>query len=159
MLTEVRLIDEMDEYTCNGLRQNLTGITEGELDWRQHPKSNSIRWIIGHLTWVDQWAVDLINGEGLYLAERVPQTYEPHPLPVLRERFEAAHARYRDRIATLTEPDLARTVSWFRRSEVTILHMLKHLVLQLAGHRYQIRYIRGTYSREHGTRKVEFDPG
>jgi len=143
----------------NGLQQNLTGITEAELDWRPHAKANSNRWIIGHLTWVDQWAVDLINSEGLYLAERVPQTYESHPLPVLREHLEAAHARYRDRIVGLSESDLARTVSWFGRSEVTILHVLKHLVLQLAGHRYQIRYIRGTYSREFGTRKADFDPG
>lgn len=30
--------------------------------------------------------------------------------------------------------------------------------LHLAGHRFQVRYVRGTYSRAHGTRKADFDP-
>jgi hypothetical protein len=30
--------------------------------------------------------------------------------------------------------------------------------LHLAGHRFQVRYVRGSYSRAFGTRKADFDP-
>jgi len=30
--------------------------------------------------------------------------------------------------------------------------------MHLAGHRFQVRYVRGTYSRAHGTSKAFFDP-
>ena len=38
------------------------------------------------------------------------------------------------------------------------LDLLKTHTLHLAGHRFQVRYVRGTYSRAHGTTKADFDP-
>ena len=35
---------------------------------------------------------------------------------------------------------------------------MKTHALHLAGHRFQVRSVRGTYSRAHGTRKADFDP-
>lgn len=53
---------------------------------------------------------------------------------------------------------LARQLSYFGRYDVSVLGLLKTHALHLAGHRFQIRYVRGTYSRAHGTRKADFDP-
>jgi len=36
--------------------------------------------------------------------------------------------------------------------------LLKTHAMHLAGHRFQVRYVRGTYSRANGTRKADFDP-
>jgi hypothetical protein len=35
---------------------------------------------------------------------------------------------------------------------------LARLATALPGHRFQVRYVRGTFSRAHGTRKSDFDP-
>jgi hypothetical protein len=49
-------------------------------------------------------------------------------------------------------------VTYFGRYEVTGLRLLETHTLHLAGHRFQVRYVRGTYSRAHGTPKAAFDP-
>jgi hypothetical protein len=36
MLSQVKLLDEMDDSMSQLLRRNLTGITEQEADWRPH---------------------------------------------------------------------------------------------------------------------------
>ena len=54
--------------------------------------------------------------------------------------------------------DLDRRLSYFARYEVSGIDLLKTHAMHLAGHRFQVRYVRGTYSRAHGTRKSDFDP-
>lgn len=158
MILQVQLLDEMDESMWQGLWMNLTGVTEAELDWRPHPAANSIRWIVGHLAWFQEWAQDALGGEGRYLTDSGRHAYVEEPFPAVRTRFEATRRRYRARIATLTEVDLDRRLSYLKRDELSVRDLLKKHTLHLAGHRYQIRYIRGTYSRAHGTRKADFDP-
>jgi hypothetical protein len=58
----------------------------------------------------------------------------------------------------LEAADLDRQLSYLGRYNVTVLGLLKTHALHLAGHRFQIRYVRGTYSRAHGTSKASFDP-
>ncbi len=158
MLDEVRLIAEMDEKTWVNLQKDLLGISDVELGWRPHPAANSVRWIVGHLAWFEEWVHDALLGAGRYLTDEGPQSYDGDPFPVVRARFESAHAGYRDRMVGLAERDLTRTLNYLRRYEVTVLDRLETHALHLAGHRYQIRYIRGAYSRAHGTRKADFDP-
>jgi hypothetical protein len=40
----------------------------------------------------------------------------------------------------------------------SLLRVLENHVTHLAGHLYQIRFIRGTFSRAQGTDKTAFDP-
>lgn len=158
MLAPVQLLDEMDEQMWSLLQRNLTGITEAEADWRPHPDANNVRWLVGHLAWFEEWAHDALFRNGRYLVDRDPTAYLEGSIDELIARFTAARARYRRRLAVLTEADLARTLSYFSRYEVTELDLLKTHALHLAGHRFQVRYVRGTYSRAHGTRKADFDP-
>ena len=158
MLPQVRLLNDMDEATWRALTVNLGGVTDTELDWRPNPASNPIRWIVGHLAWFEEWAHDAIAGDGRYLSDKGPQSHAGHTFAVVWHRLEAARARYQTRLAALTEGDLARTVSYFRRESVTVLEHLQTHTLHLAGHRFQVRYIRGAYSRTFGKRKADFDP-
>jgi DinB superfamily len=158
MLAQVQLLDEMDESMWHLLWKNLGGITDAELDWRPHPAANPARWIVGHLTWFEEWAHDAIAGEGRYATDDGPNAYLDEAFDAVRSRFEAARARYRQRITALTSADLDRKVTYLKRYEVTVLELLKTHALHLAGHRFQIRYIRGAYARAHGTRKQDFDP-
>ena len=157
MIPAVQLLDEMDEQSWTMLQKNLRGITETEADWRPHPDANPVRWVVGHLAWYEEWAHDAIGQDGRYLNDRSPTAYLDTTMPELLTRFTVARERYRARIAALTEADLARTIRYLGRFDVTILALLETHALHLAGHGYQVRYVRGTYSRAHGTNKAEFD--
>ncbi len=158
MLPTVKLLDEMDEQMWTLLERNLTGITEEEAEWRPHVAANNVRWIVGHLAWFEEWAHDALGDEGRYKLDRDPNAYLEGTLAEILARFAAARVRYRARLAGLGEPDLARQLSYFSRYDVSVLDLLKTHALHLAGHRFQVRYVRGTYSRAHGTRKADFDP-
>ena len=158
MLAEVQQLDEMDESMWTLLQRNLTGISEAEADWRPHPAANSVRWILGHLTWFEEWAHDALTRGGRFLVDRDPTAFVDGTISELLARFAAARTRYRARLAELDETALPRTLSYFGRYDVTERQLLRTHALHLAGHRFQIRHVRGTYSRAHGTSKTDFDP-
>ena len=158
MLAAVRLVDEMDEQMWTLLQRNLTGLSETEADWRPHPSANSVRWMLGHLAWFEEWAHDALRLEGRYLLDRDPTAYLDGTIAELTERFATARTRYRARLSELDTCDLNRQLSYFARYDVCGLDLLKTHAMHLAGHRFQVRYVRGTYSRAHGTRKTDFDP-
>jgi len=60
-------------------------------------------------------------------------------------------------VSELTEEDLKRPIDYFGAGESTVLTVLKTHATHLVGSRYQVRYIRGAYSRAFGTNKAEFD--
>ena len=158
MLPQVKLLDEMDDQMWSLLQRNLTGITEAEADWRPHPAANNVRWLVGHLAWFEEWAHDALRQDGRYEVDRDPTAYLDGTIPELLARFAAARARYRVRLAELDDAALDFKFSYFGRYEVSGLDLLKTHALHLAGHRFQVRYVRGTYSRAHGTTKADFDP-
>ena len=158
MLPSVKLLDEMDEQTWTLLQRNLTGITEAEADWRPHPSANPVRWMVGHLAWFEEWAHDALVQDGRYLVDRDPTAYLDGTMPELLSRFATARGRYRAPLNKLDDADLAREISYFGRYRLPALELLKTHALHLAGHRFQVRYVRGTYSRAHGTAKSDFDP-
>jgi hypothetical protein len=158
MLSTVKLLDDMDEQMWSLLQRNLAGVTEAEADWRPHEAANNVRWIIRHLAWFEEWAHDALRQEGRYRIDRDPTAYLEGTIPALMDRFATARARYRERLASLDDADLAGMLSYFGRYEVSRLALLQTHALHLAGHRFQVRYIRGTYSRAHGTPKAAFDP-
>ena len=158
MLPQVKLLDEMDEQMWSLLQRNLTGITEAEADWRPHPAANSVRWMVGHLAWFEEWAHDTLREEGRYLVDRDPTAYLDGTMPELLAKFATARAHYRARLAELDHAVSQGQLSYFGRYDVSGLDLLKTHALHLAGHRFQVRYVRGTYSRAHGTTKADFDP-
>jgi len=158
MLPHVKLLDEMDEQMWSLLQRNLTGITEAEADWRPHPAANNVRWLVGHLAWFEEWAHDGLRRNGRYGVDRDPTAILDGTMPELLSRFAAARLRYRTRLAELSDDDLTKQISYFGRYELTELELLKTHALHLAGHRFQVRYVRGTYARAHGTNKADFDP-
>src|SRR5262245_15537073 len=154
MLPQVQQLDAMDESMRGLLQRNLTGITEAEADWRPHPASNPVRWMLGHLAWFEEWAYDALGRDGRYLADRDPTAFLDGTVPELLARFSAARARYRQRIAELDSGAATRSLNYFGKYDVTELELLRTHALHLAGHRFQIRYVRGTFARAHGMRKA-----
>jgi hypothetical protein len=158
MLAEVKLLDDMDESMWNLLQRNLGGLSEDEADWRPHPQANSVRWMIGHLAWFEEWSHDALAQDGRFLVDRDPTAFLEGTVPQVLARFTAARERYRARLAQLEQADLDRELRYFGRYDVTGLGLLKTHALHLAGHRFQVRFVRGTYARAHGVSKDSFDP-
>lgn len=165
LMHEVKVLEEMDSGSYRGLWSNLRCLTEEEMDWRPHAESNSVRWVVGHLLWFEEWCADAFQNTGLYLQPKGgPTSFQERPIARMKERFDAARQRYVDVMRTLTPDDLRREILYVyneeqdQRPETTIRALLRTHTGHLAGHRYQVRYVRGTYSRAHQTEKACFDP-
>ena len=154
----VQMLERMADRTSSLLLRNLTGITETEAFWRPHTDANSIRWIVGHLAWFEEWAHDALLGDGRYLTDKNPAAFLEGTIEQLIERLGAARKATRAVVGALAEEDLSHTISYFGRYDVTVMELLETHALHLAGHRFQIRYIRGAYSRFMGMPKAAFDP-
>lgn len=154
----VQMLERMAEKTASLLQRNLSGITDAEAFWRPHPDANNIRWIVGHLAWFEEWTHDALLEDGRYLTDRDPAAHLDGTIGEVRERLDTARKALRAVVAGLTEDDLTHTVSYFGRYDVSVMELLETHALHLSGHRFQVRYIRGAYSRFKGSPKAAFDP-
>jgi hypothetical protein len=158
-LKEVQLLQDMTESQYKSLWGNLKGITEKEADWKPNPESNSARWVVGHLCWFEEWMADAIENKGRYLTDKKPMSIAEPTMEAMKARFDAARTRSINVVKALTPDMLSKKVIFVGRVEVTIFNLFQTQVTHLSGHRFQIRYIRGTYSRVfHITNKADFDP-
>jgi hypothetical protein len=148
----------MDGKLCALLWSRLKGVTEEELDWKIHPEANTIRWILGHLIWFEEWIPDAATGTGRYLTEKKPLSYEVGNLGAIRSRFDEARGHYQTMLAKLSEEEMAKELDYFGVYTATLQDVVRTHTSHLAGHTYQIRFIRGVHSRAHKTRKADFDP-
>ncbi|CCG99445.1 hypothetical protein FAES_1435 [Fibrella aestuarina BUZ 2] len=155
---EVMVVREMAKSAYDFLWQIMTGIDEKEADWKPNPESNSTRWMVEHLCWFEQWAADTIENKGRYLTDKKPGKLSEPSLTALKARFDADFDRLDQLSAKLTPEQLNREITFVGRFPTTIRNMLRIHVSHLSGHLYQIRYVRGTYSRVFHTNKAIFDP-
>lgn len=135
----------------------LRAITESELDWPIHPHANTVRWIVSHLLFVEVWTADMLEGSGTYLKNQDPKRYEVQDLRLIRTQYRSAFVRTQRNMLALRTEDLDREIDMLGVMTVPLLPVLENHVHHAAGHMYQIRFIRGTYAREHGTDKSAFD--
>ncbi|MBD2701747.1 DinB family protein [Spirosoma sp. BT702] len=158
-LNEVRLLQDMTDYQYKSLWGNLKGITEKEADWKPNPESNSVRWVVGHLCWFEEWMADAIENKGRYLTDKKPMSVQEPTMEAIRTRFDAARTRSTAVVKALAPEILSKKVVFVGRVEVPISNLFQTQVTHMSGHRYQVRYIRGTYSRVFKiTNKADFDP-
>lgn len=140
------------------LTRTLTGITPEELEWRPHPEANPIRWILGHHLWYEEWVKDAILNRGRFLSETEPLSFSFGTLDDFVSRFEAQMHERQAAYETLTEADLAREFNYLGKGVYIVSRLIRTHAAHFTGHTWQIRYIRGTYSRAYGTDKTVFDP-
>lgn len=164
LLAQVNLLRELDNDSFGWIWGILNGITEEELDWKINEEANSIRWIVGHLNWFEEWSCDAIEEKGLYLIDKQPSTsYQADSLDEMKDRFTKAHTKYDQLVQNLDEEQIKRPAKYLynendkKRADVDLRTILAIHCTHFYGHLYQIRMIRGTYSRLNHTDKSEFD--
>lgn len=158
MLDIVRAYDALAEAQIGILRRTLTAITADELDWRPHPAVNDIRWILGHQLWYEAWVVDVVDGVGGARAEAGERCRPVRDADAFWAAFEPSAERRRARFAALDAGDLERPVTYLDAAGYTVGKTVRTHVAHLTGHTWQVKYVRGAYSRAFGTDKRVFDP-
>ena len=157
-MTKIEWIAHMHGVMFRNLWYFLRGVTEEELDWKLHPDANTMRRILTHLLFTEEWTAHAIAGTLTSSNNLDPKTYAPMPFAELRSHYDAAFTRTQEGMGGLTEGDLERKVDMLGVMTADLLGVLQNHVTHTAGHMYQIRLIRGTFSRAHHTDKTAFDP-
>jgi hypothetical protein len=158
MLEPVTNFSELATHQYEFFKKILTGITTEELEWKIHPEANAIRWIVGHLRWFEDWVPDAIENKGRYGQDKAPLAYDFEDLNELLNEFDNAKDRRINVYESLTEDDLQRKIDYFGAYDVTVKVLTRVHAGHMSGHTYQVRFIRGTYSRANKTDKSVFDP-
>lgn len=154
MIDAVRWYDDLVEAQVGILRRITDGLQDEELDWRPHPRANSVRWILGHHLWYEAWVADAIEGTGRYRTDRAPASLPVASVDAFWTDFEAEADRRRHVYAELREPDLERRVDYLGTGTYSVARLVRTHAAHFTGHTWQIRYVRGTYARATGR-----DPG
>ena len=84
MTSAATLLAEFDQEMAN-TRKVLERIPEDKLDWRAHPKSNTIGWNANHVADLVNWLAQALTRPSLDVA---PVGGEPYPFPKLTSRRE-----------------------------------------------------------------------
>src|SRR5271170_6296171 len=78
------LLPEFDQEMAS-TRKVLERIPEDKLDWKPHPKSNTIGWNANHVADLPNWIVETLAKPSLDIA---PVGGDPYKLPKLTSRQE-----------------------------------------------------------------------
>lgn len=78
------MLPEFDQEMAS-TRKTLERIPDDKLDWKAHPKSNSIGWVGSHLAEIATWAEGTLSQDSWDLN---PPGGEPYRTPQLRSRKE-----------------------------------------------------------------------
>jgi uncharacterized damage-inducible protein DinB len=99
------LLPEFDQEMA-GLRKTLERIPDDKLDWKAHPKSNTIRWVGSHLADLPSWAVFTLKQSALDIAPVGGPAYTTAKLNGHQEMVAALDknvAAAREAIATMSD--------------------------------------------------------
>lgn len=103
-------------------RKVLERVPEEKLDWKAHPKSNTIGWNACHLAEIPGWGASIL-AESFF--DMNPTGKEPYRTPNLRSRaeilalFDANVAEAKKALAALKDADLM--APWQLRDQGTVL--------------------------------------
>jgi hypothetical protein len=93
-----------------------------------------------------------------FLTDQRPQSFAVAGVEGFWGRFDPAADRRRSLYEGLAETDLQRSFDYLGVYRSTVAQLVRTHAAHFTGHTWQIRYVRGTYSRAFGTDKRVFDP-
>jgi uncharacterized damage-inducible protein DinB len=105
------LLPEFDHEMAN-TRKVLERIPDDKLEWKAHPKSNTIGWVSKHLADLPSWTSQTMKSESLDIA---PPGGEPFKLPeaktiqAILDLFDKNVVEARKAISAASDPDFMKT--------------------------------------------------
>jgi uncharacterized damage-inducible protein DinB len=106
------ILPEFDQEMAS-TRKVLDRVPDDKLDWRPHPKSNTIGWNANHLADMPSWAVHTLNATSLDIAPVGGPTYQSPKLATrgdILAKFDKNVAEARRALAA--SKDEAMEVGW-----------------------------------------------
>jgi uncharacterized damage-inducible protein DinB len=125
------ILPEFDQEMA-GTRKVLERIPDDKLDWKAHPKSNSIGWVGAHLAEIPGWVEGTLTQNSWDIN---PPGGEPYQSPQLKSRqemldmFDAGIAAARKAIAAVSNEDLMKEWSLLSGGK-TIVTMPRYGVIR-----------------------------
>jgi hypothetical protein len=149
MSERVEILKEYAEYVFNRFGRTVEGLAEEELDWSPMEESNSMRWILNHLSRiVNVYAMMYIKGDPDYVPEGWPNDYAEKSLELekLLGDIEKGKKVMLGGLDGLSSADLKAEITrrgTSRTRQAGLFGMLSEIV----HHNGQIAYLRGTIKR------------
>lgn len=149
MSEKVEILKEYAEYVFNRFGRTIEGLAEEELDWSPMEESNSMRWILNHLSRiVNVYAMMYIKGDPDYVPEGWPNDYAEKSLELekLLGDIEKGKKAMLGGLDGLSSADLKAEITrrgTSRTRQAGLFGMLSEVV----HHNGQIAYLRGTIKR------------
>jgi uncharacterized damage-inducible protein DinB len=125
------LLPEFDHEMAN-TRRVLERIPDDKLDWKAHPKSNSIGWVGMHLAEIPGWVQVSLNQDALDIAPVGGEPYRTPPAEsrqAILDRFDQNVAAGRAAIAAASDEQFAKPWSLLMGGQ-TIFTMPRAAVLR-----------------------------
>jgi uncharacterized damage-inducible protein DinB len=125
------LLPEYDHEMAN-TRKVLERIPEDKLDWKAHPKSNTMGWVGSHLANIPSWVALTLTKDSLDVA---PVGGEPYRSPIatsvkaMLDAFDTNVAAGRASLAAASDPEFFKPWSLLK-SGATVLTMPRIAVLR-----------------------------
>jgi uncharacterized damage-inducible protein DinB len=110
------ILPEFDREMAS-TRKVLERVPEDKLDWRPHPKSNTIGWNANHLAELPGWVEGTLTTPSLDIAPAGGQSYQSPKLTTRKEIldvFDRNVAAARKAIAAVKDEDMAQSWSLLR---------------------------------------------
>ena len=155
MSLKAQILKEYAEWTYNSLSETVKGIDDQELKWNPTPESNSIQWILNHLSRISNLSLPrIIKGDPNYKPFGWPDDYKDRQLTFEKVMSDIAQGKAMviDGLNKLTDEQLEQEIPLWggtRKRKIGIFAYIGELI----HHRGQIAFIRGTIKR-----KREKDP-
>ena len=149
MSEKMEILKEYAEYVFNRFGRTIEGLAEEELDWSPMEESNSMRWILNHLSRiVNVYAMMYIKGDPDYVPEGWPNDYAEKSLELekLLGDIEKGKKAMLGGLDGLSSADLKAEITrrgTSRTRQAGLFGMLSEIV----HHNGQIAYLRGTIKR------------
>jgi uncharacterized damage-inducible protein DinB len=105
------ILPEFDQEMAS-TRKVLERVPDDKLDWRAHPKSNTIGWNANHITDIPNWIVETIKKTSLDIAPVGGKSYQTAKLQNRKEildQFDRNVAAARQSIATVKDEEMGKT--------------------------------------------------
>src|SRR5579864_7016636 len=96
------------EHEMAGTRKTLERIPDNKLEWKAHPKSNTIGWVAAHLAEIPGWVEMTLKQDSFDVAPVGKEPYKT-PKPTSRQQildtFDKNVAAAKKAIAATSDPD------------------------------------------------------
>ena len=167
-MTSTELLADAFERVRDAVHPAVNGLSAEELAFRPDSESNSIAWLVWHLTriqddhvagldgrrqvwtdggWVDRFGLPLDPGDTGYGHDPDAVAVVTADAPLLLGYFEAVHERTLGFLGGLADADLARVVDSSWDPPVTMSVRLVSVIADDLQHVGQAAYVRGILQR------------